>query len=115
VLPQTEPCIIAMTGAGKLRTARRRRSSGSEYANGSCPSFPLDSITGLRAAHLGYGGWVQLSPAVLFGRPLSLLDAIERFRVGRVSMTSSMAARVLTAGDDSGSRADLTHHAEPPA
>src|SRR5262245_12899894 len=73
----------------------------------SLSAFPLDRITGLRAAYLGYGGWVQLSPTILFGRPLSLLDAIERFRVGRVSMTSSMAARVLTAGDDSGGRADL--------
>jgi len=33
--PQTEPCIIAITGAGKRRTARSRCSSGSEYANGS--------------------------------------------------------------------------------
>src|SRR2546428_9254978 len=35
--PQTEPCTMAMTGAGKLLTARRARSNESEYGSGSCP------------------------------------------------------------------------------
>jgi acyl-CoA synthetase (AMP-forming)/AMP-acid ligase II/pimeloyl-ACP methyl ester carboxylesterase/acyl carrier protein len=60
-------------------------------------TFPLDGVSGLHAAFLNHPAWIQLSPYMLAGRPLSLFDAVERFRVLRLSMTNSTAMLVLAA------------------
>jgi acyl-CoA synthetase (AMP-forming)/AMP-acid ligase II len=59
--------------------------------------FPLHSITGLRAAFLGYRDWVQLPPGQLAAAPFAMLDAVQACGVSRLFLSNGQAGDILAA------------------
>lgn len=58
--------------------------------------FPIDGVSGFQAAFLLHGSWVQMPQSELTTRPLSVLDAAERYRVNALALTNSTIARLLS-------------------
>lgn len=117
--PAEPVCLIATSGStGQLKLAAlgqtaiafrflsNRRPGFISDAPYLC-TFPHDSITGLRVAFLWYLHWVQAPARLLMARPLLILDGAEKFRATWITLTSSLAAQVLAASDQSGRRWDL--------
>ncbi|MFM8442656.1 MAG: AMP-binding protein [Methylococcus sp.] len=59
--------------------------------------FPVDGISGLGVAFLGYRDWVQLPPGGVSAQPLALFEAVARYRADTVMLSSSMAQQILAA------------------
>jgi acyl-CoA synthetase (AMP-forming)/AMP-acid ligase II len=60
-------------------------------------TFPLDGITGQHAIYLHYDSWTQLASETITREPCAILNAIEAFDGGVVSLTSSMVRIILDA------------------
>ena len=56
--------------------------------------FPIDAVSGFQAAFLLHGSWVQIPRSELTTKPLSVLDAAERYRANALALTNSTIARL---------------------
>lgn len=100
-------CLVPTSGStGTLKLVELSRSTliYRNFARSNLPKrdlphalglFPLDSITGQHVLYLHYDSWTQISAQSLTVRPTAVLDAVEELGISFLSMTSTMAARIL--------------------
>lgn len=104
--PAAEPaCLVPTSGStGRLKLValsgsaiahRYMTKPPSAAAKTFLGTFPLDSVTGLRAAYLEHESWTQISPALLTTKARALLDAIEECGISTLALTNSIARAVL--------------------
>ncbi len=71
-------------------------------------TFPIDSIATTLLLFPRFRSWLQIPGSLLASAPTSLLDAVEQFGIGSLSLTNSSAKLVLSAAARNGGRWDLS-------
>lgn len=107
IRPADPACLIATSGStGRPRLVTltnaalvARNFQGIDAATAGFPPalgvFPLDTMSGQYALYLHNESWVQIRSRELAADPSVVLDAVERFRIASIGLTSSLVARIL--------------------
>ncbi len=101
--------LVALPHAALIdRLFSRSSAQGGQGRRVGLGWFSLDSVTGLHCVSARFSEYVYLATESALASPLALFDAVERFRVGYLPLTSYLARRIDSAAARSDARWDLS-------
>ena len=89
--------LAALSQGALIRRRFVRSAPAAEQDRTHLFVFDLDTVTGLNAVFPQTPRHVQIAPSLVAGRPLLVIDALERHGVARMTLTSSLAGLIADA------------------